>query len=340
MKFIIFGAGAVGCYVGARLAASGQTVALVGRPRVLEPLALSGLTVTDLDGFSAQVAPGALRLSLDFSSAWQSLAALGGSEPTVVLLCVKGAATVAAAQEMATCCPAGTPVVSLQNGVDNVARIGAAAPSLQALAGMVPYNLVMPSPTQVHRATTGSLHLVRNSLTEQMAPLWSSAGLPTVLVNDMRAVQWGKLLLNLNNPVNALSDLPLREELLNRDYRRVLSALQTEALAALDRAGITPAKVASAPPRLLPHLLKLPNWLFTRLAARMLRMDPSARSSMWDDVQLGRTTEIDDLCGAVERLAAQHGSQAPLNAAMGQLMAAHRRGQRLSGPNLRQALQL
>ena len=75
-------------------------------------------------------------------------------------------------------------------------------------------------------------------------------------------------------------------------------------------------------------------------AARMLRIDATARSSMWDDVQQGRTTEVDDLCGAVVRLATQHGTQAPCNAAMCQLIAAHTQGQRWTGSELRQTLHI
>jgi 2-dehydropantoate 2-reductase len=335
MRFVVLGAGVIGCYVGGRLAAAGQAVTLVGRPRLTEAMALQGLTVSDLDGYRAHVAPAQLRLANSLAAGWS---AAPDTEPTVVLLCVKGGATASAARELAACCPAGTVVLSLQNGVENVARINAEAPQLVALAGMVPYNVVMPGPTQVHRATTGTMRLARHPMTEAMLPLLATAGLPTALSDDMLAVQWGKLLLNLNNPINALSGLPLREQLLQRDYRRVLATLQAEALAALDAAGITPAQVASAAPRVLPHILRLPNWLFTRLAARLLRIDASARSSMWDDLQQGRGTEIDDLSGAVVRLAARHGLTAPRNAAITELVTAHRPGQSWTGDALRQWL--
>ena len=332
MKFIILGAGAIGCYVGGRLAQAGQDVTLVGRPRVIDPLALDGLTVTDLDGFKAQL------LAKDMKLATSLAAVADDADTTVILLCVKGGATDSAAREMAQTFPAGTTVISLQNGVDNVARIQANAPGLVALAGMVPYNVVMPSPNQVHRGTTGQLAIQRSAVSEPVALAFAQAGLPTDLVDDMRAVQWGKLLLNLNNPINALSDLPLRQQLMSHDYRRALADMQTEALAALRLAGITPAKVGSAPPTLLPTLLRLPNWLFTRVAARMLRIDAQARSSMWDDVQHARVTEIDDLCGAVVRLAQAHGGQAPLNAAMCHLIARLHKGQRMGGADLLNAL--
>jgi 2-dehydropantoate 2-reductase len=132
--------------------------------------------------------------------------------------------------------------------------------------------------------------------------------------------------------------MPLRAQLMVRGYRRAVAAMQIEALSVLDKAGIAPAKVATAPPRLLPHILRLPDWWFTRIAARMLRMDENARSSMWDDVQLGRTTEIDDLCGAVVRLGATHGVPTPTNSAMCALIKTHRAGKSMTADELCRAL--
>jgi 2-dehydropantoate 2-reductase len=60
--------------------------------------------------------------------------------------------------------------------------------------------------------------------------------------------------------------------------------------------------------------LRLPNFIFKRLAASMLQMDDKARSSMWEDLQHNRTTEVDDLNGAVVDLAKSLGSTAPRNA--------------------------
>jgi len=328
MHFIVLGAGAIGCYVGGRLAAHGQSVCLVGRPHALAPLQAYGLRVSDLDGFDRQVPATAMTLA-------HSLAQAAPGPDSVILLCVKSGATAAAASELAAACAPGTPVISLQNGVDNVARIAALAPNLNVLAGMVPYNVVLRG-AHVHRATAGPMQWQRDAITERIAPVFNAAGLATVLPPDIRAVQWGKLLLNLNNPVNALSDLPLREELLDRDCRRVFAALQTEALSVMACAGITPAQVTAVSPTVLPHVLRLPNWLFTRLTQRMLQIDATARSSMWDDLEAGRVTEIDALCGAVVRLAAQHGMAAPLNAQMCALLGGPR--VRLSGAEMRRML--
>jgi 2-dehydropantoate 2-reductase len=330
MKYVVMGAGAVGCYLGGRLAAAGHSVTLIGRPRVLDLLRTRGLTVTDLDGFKAHVPAQQLQVA-------EQLLPEHVQSPCTVLLCVKGGATSDAARELAAVCPPDTPVVSMQNGVENVARIRAAAPGLQAIAGMVPFNVVMLKDSHVHRGTTGALRMAQAPATQALLDDWNRAGLLLNLEPDMQSVQWGKLLLNLNNPINALSDVPLLTQLMDRDYRRVLAAMQREAIAALKAAGIRPAKVATAPPLLLPFILSLPNALFTRIASRMLRMDAAARSSMWEDFQLGRTTEIDDLCGAVVRLAQAQGTAAPANAAMCRLITGHTPGQRMSGAALRAA---
>lgn len=331
MNYVVLGAGAIGCYLGGRLATAGHTVTFIGRPRVIATLRQHGLTLTDLDGFKAHLPGDQLQLA-------EHLNASLFAQACTVLLCVKGGATRSAAQELAALCPAHTPVISMQNGVENACRIRTEAPLLTVVAGMVPFNVVMQQDGHVHRGTTGALHMTLQAETQALVPVWNAAGLPLELTTDMQSVQWGKLLLNLNNPVNALSDLPLRTQLMDRDYRRVVAALQTEALQALKAAGIRPAQVATAPPRWLPLILRLPNALFTRVAARMLRMDATARSSMWEDFQHGRVTEIDDLCGAVVRLARAHGTQAPANAAMGRLVSQHPTGQRMSGADLRKAL--
>jgi 2-dehydropantoate 2-reductase len=133
-------------------------------------------------------------------------------------------------------------------------------------------------------------------------------------------VLWGKLLLNLNNPLNALSGLPLRAELATRGYRRVLAALMREALAVMRIAGVRPARAAALPPGWIPWVLDLPDPLFLRVAGAMLKIDPEARSSMWEDLQRGRATEIDYINGEIVRLAERAGIDAPLNRAVVELV--------------------
>ncbi len=341
MHFIVLGAGAIGSYIGGRLAAAGEVVSLVARPYQLEALSDKALRVTDLDGFAADVPSSQLYLAPDFQTAYAKLPPDARAN-VVVLLCVKGGATSSAAAEIAACInpsdAAGTVIISLQNGVENVARIEVAAPRAQVLAGMVPYNVVMKSPTHVHRATAGKVQLAASEKSNDIATRFNAAGIRVSVTSDMKSVQWGKLLLNLNNPINALSNVPLLDELLDRNFRIVLATLQREALSAMAHEGIVPAQLAAASPKAMTRILRLPNFIFTRLAPKMLRMDPAARSSMWDDVQRGRITEVDDLCGAVVRLAAKHGKAAPINAKMCELVASLKKDDQWTGKQLRRVL--
>ncbi len=304
----VLGAGSVGCFVGGCLQAAGVPVVFIGRPRVLSVLRRQGLHLTDLDGRDQRLPPSALSLCEAPSA---SLA-----PPGLVLLCVKSGATAQAMASLADVVPRGTLVLSLQNGVRNAQTAQDSAPALHVLAGMVPFNVSERAPGHVHRGTSGHLAAQDNAVLRPWLPAFANAGLPLTLHTDMAAVQWAKLLLNLNNPVNALSGLPLQQQLLDRGYRCVLAALQREGLVALRAASITPAQLTPLPPQHLPTVLSLPTPLFRWVAARMLKMDSAARSSMADDLALGRATEIDALCGEVVRLARQHGIAAPLNEKM------------------------
>jgi len=205
----------------------------------------------------------------------------------------------------------------------------------------VPFNVAELGPGRLHRGTVGAVAAQDDPATRALQPLFERAGFALELHADLRPLQWGKLLINLNNPVNALSGLPLRAQLLDRGYRQCFAALQAEALQVLQAAGIVPAQVTPLPPQRLPMLLRLPTFVFRAVAARMLRIDAKARSSMADDLALGRTTEIDALCGEVLRLAQAHGMTAPLNARITALVEAWPQRRRpMSSQELKSALGL
>jgi ketopantoate reductase (EC 1.1.1.169) len=118
-------------------------------------------------------------------------------------------------------------------------------------------------------------------------------------------VQWGKLIINLNNALSALSDMPLAAQLASRDWRRLFADQMAEGLAVLKAAGIVPVSSTPIPMNWSPTLLRLPDAIFNAILGRTMKIDPEARSSMWQDLKLGRKTEIDYLQGALIALAEQ-----------------------------------
>ena len=99
-----------------------------------------------------------------------------------------------------------------------------------------------------------------------------------------------------------------------------MASVTKEAIKIMHAAGIKPAKTGKVIPALLPHILSLPTWLFKRVASAMIKMDPEARSSMYEDLQLGRKTEIDYLSGEIVSLATSIKLDAPINSAIVKLV--------------------
>jgi len=312
-RILIAGAGSVGAYVGGCLALAGRPVTMLGRPALMDRLRGRGLRVSDLEGLDRTAKAGPdLRLDTD------PVAAM--ADAGLILVTVKCADTASMANLIAACAPADAAVVSLQNGVGNAGILASILGAARVVAGMVPFNIVQLPDGRIHRGTGGTILVATGQ--PGLRPDLDVPGLPVDESPDMDGVLWGKLLINLNNALNALSGLPLAEQLAARPWRRLLAAQQTEGLAALRRAGIRPATLGAVSPRLLPHILRLPDPLFRVLARRMLSIDPLARSSMWEDLERRRPTEIDRLQGAVIELAARHGLSAPVNARVRDLIRA------------------
>jgi 2-dehydropantoate 2-reductase len=298
---VVAGAGSIGCFVGGLLAAAGREVTLLARPRIIVDIAAHGLHLTSVDGLDRAVSAATIR-------ATEHPAVLGRA--TLILVAVKSTDTASMADLIAQHASLSATIVSLQNGVDNVSVLRTRLPNHQVLAGMVGFNAVSMGQARIHQATSGEIVLERDAA--DTAAKLAVPGLTVRASDNMPGVQWGKLLLNLNNAINALSNLPLRDQLSQRPWRMILAAQMAEALAAMKAAGIAPV-TSPLPASFLPFVLRLPDPVFRAIAGRMLKIDPQARASMWEDLQLRRRTEIDHLQGAIVRLAAQHGRRAPLS---------------------------
>jgi 2-dehydropantoate 2-reductase len=298
----VAGAGSIGCFIGGMYAAAGRRVALLARPRVIGEIEGNGLRLSSCEGLERRIAPGQLTLSDDPGI-------LGGVG--AVLVTVKSADTAGIAQMIAAHAPPEAVIVSLQNGIGNVAVLRAQLPGRRVLAAMVPFNVIAPGEGRYHRATSGDIVIERDAgaTAEQL----TVPGLKMRATADIAGVQWGKLLVNLNNALNALSGLPLRTQLAQRSWRVLLADQVAEGLAAIRAEGIRPVSSTPIPAGWTPTLLRLPDVAFEMLLGRTMQIDPEARSSMSDDLQRGRRTEIDYLQGVIVELAERHRLPVPLS---------------------------
>jgi 2-dehydropantoate 2-reductase len=239
----------------------------------------------------------------------------------LVLVTVKSAQTAEAARELAPVISPTTIVVSLQNGVRNVGVLrDTFGPRVRA--GMVPFNVIRPEPGHYHRASGGTLMFEPSPLAEACR----RARLPYQLGDDMGAVQWAKLVLNLNNAINALSNLPLAAELADRGFRRCFGAALLEAVDVIGASGQRLARLTPLPMTLLGHVMAMPDAMYRLFAKRVATIDPTARSSMWDDLEQKRPTEVDYIQGEIVALADKLGRDAPVNRALMRLIKAAEQG--------------
>jgi 2-dehydropantoate 2-reductase len=305
LKIAILGAGSVGCFVGGCWQAAGLDVRFIGRPGLASEIAENGLTLSDYSGWKATLPAN----QIDFRTNGEALA-----EADIIALSVKSGATAEAGEEIATYGHSGATVISLQNGISNVAvleeRLGG---RFTVVRGMVPYNVAYLGDGHFHKGVAGDLYADDTAETRKLSSGIGESPADLKLSHDMLGIAWGKLLINLNNAVNALSGRTLLEELRERDYRRVVAACQREGLRLLKQAGIEPAKVGAVGPALLPAVIGSPDWLFRNVFLKAWKIDAKARSSMADDLAAGRRTEVDFINGELVALADRLGVKAPVN---------------------------
>ena len=318
-EICVFGAGSIGCYVGGRLAATGARVTFVGRERLAGEIRRHGLRLTDYLGTDLRVAPQDVRFET---------APDGARAADLVLVTVKSAGTAEAGRVLAPLLKPGAVVVSFQNGLHNAEVLQAQLPRCKVLTGMVEFNVLSRGQGAFHHGTEGGLDVQDDPALAPFLSSFADAGLVLKRHRDMGPIMWAKLQLNLNNAINALCGVPLKEELSQRAFRRCIALAQRELLGLLAAAGITPARL-KLPPKLLPALLDVPDAVFRVLAGRMLAIDPLARSSMWEDLEAGRATEIDYLNGEVVKLAQSLNRTAPVNGRLvGLILEAEKGGKR------------
>jgi 2-dehydropantoate 2-reductase len=308
-KVAILGAGSVGCFIGGAWAAAGVPVTLIGRERIGSAIAQHGLTLTDQSGWRTRLAP----KEVDFAT---KPAALGKAD--VIALCVKSDGTEQAAKEIARHGKKGALVISFQNGVSNTEVLEGmlVKRAFTVAQGMVPFNIAYLGHGRFHKGVAGELVVADLPAARALAERIGKGPAQLRLEKEMAPLAWGKLLINLNNAVNALSGRTLLDQLKERDYRRIVAASIVEALDVLAAAGIEPAQIGPVPPKLLPHAIAAPNLIFNNVFLKVQKIDAHARSSMADDLKAGRRTEIDWLNGEVVKLGQKLGRKTPVNAAI------------------------
>jgi 2-dehydropantoate 2-reductase len=291
MRWVVYGAGAVGGVLGARLYDAGQDVVLVARGPHLHVIRERGLTLATPDGTRTLPLP-----------AVGTAAELEAGQPTTVLLAVKSHQTHTAIEDLTAFLSRTTPVVSLQNGVANEPTLLRFFDDVQGVCVMMPTGHLEPGVVEQHCSPVpGLLDVGRfpggcDDSTRRVAEAFRGAGFESEPRPDIMAWKYRKLLMNLGNAVQACcGESDGASDLADR--------ARAEGEAVLAAAGISVVSAATDRER-----------RGSLLNVREIPGRARGGGSSWQSLRRGTgTIESDYLNGEVVLLGRLHGEATPVN---------------------------
>ncbi|CAN5814544.1 2-dehydropantoate 2-reductase [soil metagenome] len=295
MNIVVMGAGSLGGFYGALLARAGNDVTFVARGKTLEALRTNGLTVNSkLAGvFTIPV------------TATDDIASL--SPPDLIFLSVKAYDLEAAAQAIAPLVGRHTTVLTVQNGIDHPRRIARHIEQPRIVPGVVYVSANVSEPGVIDqvggpgRVLIGELAGPISARTESIRDVFSAAGIPTEIFDDIWTPLWEKFMaICAMSGVSALTRLTLQQIFNCTESRTLYRDIMAEVLSLARASSVDLPE--SAADDFLTMMLAMP--------------ELPLRGSMAYDLLAGRRLEVDTLNGTVVRMGEELGVPTPMNKAV------------------------
>jgi len=305
-RILVAGTGALGTVFGGFLAAAGHDVTLLGRPTHMDAIAASGLAIEGLFGDRrvprlavatrpAELTPPFDRVLLTVKS-FDTAAMLGAVAPLLA--------------------PAGT-LVSLQNGLGNVERTLDAVGPARAVGARVIFGAEVPRPGMARVTVCAEPVAVApavpgDAAAEAHARRFvddvAAAGIPIELVRDVQPYLWAKVFYNAAlNPLGALLGLPYGALADDADARAIMDDVIEEGYAVARAHGVVPRIADAAAYR-------------EAFYGQLVPSTAHHRSSMLQDLERGRATEIEAINGCLWAFGRAAGIPTPVNATLTRLI--------------------
>lgn len=288
MRIAVIGAGAVGGYFGARLAAAGLDVSFIARGEHLKSMQKNGLRIKSIQGD--------LEVRSRFTSNPDEVGPVD-----LILFSVKSQDTEKAAKLLAPLMSAKTTVLSLQNGVDNPEKIAHLWGANRTLAGVVYIAAQVREPGVIEhsgggRIVMGALDSRNQETARNVESILATAKVPCDVSSEMPVVLWKKLAWN--SPFCALSCLlhmTIGEILTSNSLKELIAGCVEEVRDAAQCRGV------ELPPSTAQEALSFSRSL------------DNFKPSMLQDLEAGKPLEYEALNGIVIKILYQAGRRAPIN---------------------------
>lgn len=285
MNILVFGAGAIGSVFGGYLNQAGHAVWLVGRPAHMKAVREKGLHITGIWGDKRIVLPHAVTNTSEISS---------NIKFDAIFISVKSYDSREAVQEIAPLVGSETLVVSLQNGIGNVEKIADRIGWERTVGGRVIFGVEFHSPGElevtVYAEEVMLGHLKSSPLSEKtkiLAREINSTGIPTKYTEEISKYIWAKLLYNAAlNPLCTLLKTPYGYLAKHPETRFLMEQIVAECFS-----------VANA--EKTPLFWEKDSDYMEVLLGRLIPATAEHHPSMLQDIQKGKSTEIDAINGAV-----------------------------------------
>lgn len=317
LNVLVFGAGAIGTYIGGSLALAGHQLVFVEQSKVVDDLRERGLRL-DLTLDERRKTKDASRIdpaSFRIVSTLEDALRYGPFD--VALFALKSFDTASALEGMRPFVDRMPPILCLSNGVANEPAIAEVLGNDKVIYGTVT--------TAIGRRGAGDIVLERlrgvgvakgHPLSEKLNNAFNQAFLNSRLYENAASMKWSKMLTNLiANPTSAILDMTAGEVFANRDLYKLEIQMLRECLAVMKAQNIEVVDLPGTPVRALAFATTLPLWLSKPLLSRGAGAGRGAKMpSFHIDLHNGRgKSEVEYLHGAVVRAGQKLNVPTPVN---------------------------
>lgn len=292
MRIAILGAGGVGAYFGGRLAQAGEEVIFIARGDHLRAMQRHGLRVDSVKG----------DFILPSVQATDDPTEVGPVD--VIFLGVKAWQVRQAAQAMTPLLGPETFIVPLQNGVESPRELAKVVAKKRILGGFCRIISYIEEPGYINNAggepyiAFGELDNQPSERTQRLRQIFAKTkGVTAEIPPDIQAAMWGKFVLIspwagigalTRTTVGVWRSMPETRQMWERAMRELLTVAQAHGV------NLTEESIQQA----INYVDNLP---------------PTATASMQRDIMDDRPSELNNLCGAVVRLAIEAGVETPIH---------------------------